>query len=185
MRRSPTRGLYDPASEHDSCGFGLIAQVDGKPSRAIVEGALAALSRMAHRGGVAADGLSGDGCGVLLHGAQNFVRTLAEEAGIALQSAQFAAGNVFLPQAAVAAAQCREALEAALVRSGVQVAGWRTVPVDTAVCGALARATCPRIEQVFVASDGADAQAFERALFLARKHCEQRLREYPEFYITS
>ena len=59
MRRSPTRGLYDPASEHDSCGFGLIAQVDGNGSRAIVDAALEALSRMAHRGGVAADGLSG------------------------------------------------------------------------------------------------------------------------------
>ena len=55
MRPSPDRGLHDPASEHDSCGFGLIAQVEGPGSRAIVDIALDALSRMAHRGGVAAD----------------------------------------------------------------------------------------------------------------------------------
>lgn len=185
MRRSPTRGLYDPASEHDSCGFGLIAQVDGTCSRSIIDGALQALSNMAHRGGVAADGLSGDGCGILIHGAQAFVRSLAEDVGIHLHAAQFAAGNVFLPQDEAAAAHCRATLGAALAQRGVQVAGWRAVPLDMAVCGALAKATCPRIEQVFVDCAGGDADAFERALFLARKHCEQRLREYPEFYITS
>ncbi|HRA57902.1 MAG TPA: glutamate synthase large subunit, partial [Thermomonas sp.] len=178
MRRSPTRGLYDPASEHDSCGFGLIAQVDGTCSRSIIDGALQALSNMAHRGGVAADGLSGDGCGILIHGAQPFVRSLAEEAGIHLHAARFAAGNVFLPHDEAAAAHCRATLEAALAQRGVQVAGWRAVPLDMAVCGALAKATCPRIEQVFVECAGSDADAFERALFLARKHCEQRLREY-------
>src|SRR5690606_33656074 len=86
MRHSPDRGLYDPASEHDSCGFGLIAKVEGDGSRAIVDIALEALSRMAHRGGVAADGLSGDGCGVLVHGAEGFVRTLATEAGFPLHA---------------------------------------------------------------------------------------------------
>ena len=185
MRRSPTRGLYDPASEHDSCGFGLIAQVDGKRSRSIIDGALQALSNMAHRGGVAADGLSGDGCGVLIHGAQVFVRNLAEDAGIHLHAAQFAAGNVFLPHDEAAAAHCRATLEAALAQRGVQVAGWRPIPLETSVCGALAKATCPRIEQVFVEGADGDADAFERALFLARKYCEQCLREYAEFYITS
>ena len=59
-------GLYDPRDERDSCGFGLIAQLDDRASRATVEAALEALARMTHRGGVAADGLSGDGCGLLI-----------------------------------------------------------------------------------------------------------------------
>ncbi|MDE2407193.1 MAG: glutamate synthase large subunit [Xanthomonadaceae bacterium] len=185
MRRSPTRGLYDPASEHDSCGFGLIAQVEGKPSRAIVDGALAALSRMAHRGGVAADGLSGDGCGVLLHDVDGFLRALANDAGIALHAGRIAAGNVFLPVDTDAAAHCRQHLQAALAAQGLQVAGWREVPLDVGVCGALAKATCPRIEQVFVQAESVDADAFERALFLARKHAEQTLRAHPDFYVTS
>ena len=144
MRHSPDRGLYDPASEHDSCGFGLIAQVEGSGSRAIVDIALEALSRMAHRGGVAADGLSGDGCGVLIHGAQRFLRTLADEAGIALHTGSIAAGNVFLPADDNAAADCRSILQGELTKVGVRVAGWRDVPVDAAACGQLARSSMPR-----------------------------------------
>ncbi len=56
--------LYAPAFEHDSCGFGLIADIDNRASRALVDAALTALSRLAHRGAVGADGLSGDGCGL-------------------------------------------------------------------------------------------------------------------------
>ena len=66
MRNAPDRGLYDPRDDHDSCGFGLIARVRGAPARALVDDALEALARMGHRGGIAADGMSGDGCGVLL-----------------------------------------------------------------------------------------------------------------------
>ncbi len=185
MRRSPTRGLYDPASEHDSCGFGLIAQVKGIGSRAIVDGALNALSRMAHRGGVAADGLSGDGCGVLLHDVDAFLRVLAAEAGIVLQAGLFAAGNVFLPQDAAAAAQCRDALTAQLTTRGMRVAGWRPVPLDPAVCGQLARDCLPRIEQLYVEAACEDGDAFERALFVARKHAEQALRAHADFYVVS
>ncbi len=185
MRRSPTRGLYDPASEHDSCGFGLIAQVEGGASRAIVDGALEALSRMAHRGGVAADGLSGDGCGVLLHGIDGFLRALANDAGIALHAGPIAVGNVFLPRDAALASRCREVLAHELGNAGLRVVGWRDVPVDPSVCGELARASLPRIAQVFVESDGDDADAFERALYLARKRAEQVLREAPDFYVVS
>ncbi|KAB8175129.1 hypothetical protein FKV24_013585, partial [Lysobacter maris] len=81
-RASP--GLYDPSDERDACGFGLIAQLDDRPSNALVQRALEALSRMTHRGGIAADGLSGDGCGLLLRQPDAFLRALAGEAGIAL-----------------------------------------------------------------------------------------------------
>ncbi len=184
MRPSPDRGLHDPASEHDSCGFGLIAQVEGPGSRAIVDIALEALSRMAHRGGVAADGLSGDGCGVLIHGAQRFLRTLADEAGIPLHSGSIAAGNVFLPVDDNAAADCRSILHRELAKVGLRVAGWRDVPVDPAACGQLARSSMPRVQQVFVESDEADTDAFERALFLARKRSEDALRAYPDFHVV-
>ncbi|TDK27195.1 glutamate synthase large subunit [Luteimonas aestuarii] len=185
MRHGPDRGLHDPASEHDSCGFGLIAQVEGDGSRAIVDAALEALSRMAHRGGVAADGLSGDGCGVLVHGAADFIRTMARDAGAPLHAGLFAAGNVFLPHDATSATRCREMLRDELTRVGVRVAGWREVPTDDAACGKLARASMPRIEQVFVEGDGNDAHAFDRALFLARRRSEQQLRDIPDFYVVT
>ena len=137
-------GLYDPRDERDSCGFGLIAQLDDKPARATVEAALEALARMTHRGGVAADGLSGDGCGLLLKQPERFLRTLAKEAGFALGS-QFAAGLVFLPHDETGAARCRDTLRMALAEVQLAVAGWRTVPVDAEACGITARSNMPRI----------------------------------------
>ncbi|HSX64771.1 MAG TPA: glutamate synthase large subunit, partial [Pseudoxanthomonas sp.] len=153
---SRQQGLYDPNDERDACGFGMIAQLDDQPSRALVDTAIAALSRMTHRGGVAADGLTGDGCGLLIRKPDVFLRALAREAGIGI-GARFAAGLVFLPRDADLAAQCREQLEKELYKVGVSVSGWRTPPTDASVCGQLAHDTLPLIQQVFVdAGDGQD-----------------------------
>ena len=80
----PKQGLYDPAFEHDSCGFGLIANIDGKASSWLVDQAFSALARMSHRGGVNADGITGDGCGVLIYRADVWLLALANEASIPL-----------------------------------------------------------------------------------------------------
>ncbi|KAF1694475.1 glutamate synthase large subunit [Pseudoxanthomonas daejeonensis] len=182
-----THGLYDPNSERDACGFGMIAQLDDQPSRALVDTAIAALSRMTHRGGVAADGLTGDGCGLLIRKPAPFLRALAHEAHIALgANDQFAAGLVFLPHDEAQAAQCRETLESELHRVGVAVKGWRLVPTDESVCGQLARDTLPAIQQLFVeAGQGQSEDAFTLALFLARRRSEQRLRAIGDFYVVS
>ena len=91
MVPSNRHGLHDPTSERDACGFGMIAQLDDQPSRGLVDTAIAALSRMTHRGGVAADGVTGDGCGLLIRRPEAFLRALAAEAGIALPAtARFA-----------------------------------------------------------------------------------------------
>ena len=161
-------GLYDPNDERDACGFGMIAQLDDQPSRALVDTAIAALSRMTHRGGVAADGLTGDGCGLLIRKPDAFLRALAAESGID-PGARFAAGLVFLPHDDALAAQCRATLEAELFRAGVAVKGWRVPPTDDTVCGQLAKDTLPRIEQLFVEAGAEQSgDAFTLALFLAR-----------------
>ncbi|QDH71629.1 glutamate synthase large subunit [Marilutibacter alkalisoli] len=184
---APSTGLYDPRDERDACGFGLIAQLDDKPARAVVDRALEALDRMTHRGGVAADGLSGDGCGVLLRQPDAFLRALASEAGIALGQ-RYAAGLVFLPHDGAAAAQAREAFAGALREVKLAIAGWRVVPVDDSVCGELAKQSLPRIEQLFVVPavdiDGErpDPSAFQHALYLARRRAEQRLRAQGEAF---
>ena len=179
-------GLYDPNDERDACGFGMIAQLDDQPSRALVDTAIAALSRMTHRGGVAADGLTGDGCGLLIRKPEAFLRALASEAGIAL-GARFASGLVFLPHDDAQAAQCRATLEAELFRAGVAVKGWRVPPTHDAVCGQLAKDTLPRIEQLYVeADDGQKDEAFSLALFLARRRAEQQLRTaVSDFYVVT
>jgi glutamate synthase (NADPH/NADH) large chain len=102
---------------------------------------------MAHRGGVAADGLSGDGCGVLMHGAEGFVRVLAAESGFTLHDGAVAAGMVFLPRHDAAAARCRDTLAAELAKVGARVRGWRVVPIDPAACGKLAQSSMPAIHR--------------------------------------
>jgi glutamate synthase (NADPH/NADH) large chain len=186
MRNSdPARGLYDPAFERDSCGFGLIAHLDERPSHWAVATALESLARLAHRGAVAADGLSGDGCGLLIHRPEAFLRAAAAEAGIAV-SPGFAAGTVFLPTDSARAELARATLAAELEREGVRVAGWRAVPTDASVCGETARATQPAIEQVFVEPAAAlDDASFARALYVARRRAERALASEPAFYVAS
>src|SRR5690348_17078109 len=93
MKQSVGTSLYDAAFEHDSCGFGLVVQIDGRASAWVVDTAFDALAKLSHRGAVNADGVSGDGCGVLIRRPQAWLRALADEAGIAVGE-RFAAGLV-------------------------------------------------------------------------------------------
>jgi glutamate synthase (NADPH/NADH) large chain len=174
---TPEQGLYDPAFDRDSCGFGLIANLDDAESHRVVETAINALARLTHRGAVAADGKTGDGCGLLIKFPRGFLREVGTEAGLTLAS-RFAAGTVFLSQEDGEAAAAREVIGHAIEANGLEVAGWREVPTDPSVCGDLARRTLPRIEQVFVNAP-ADIQRglFNLRLFLARRHAENRLDE--------
>ncbi|HEX7817281.1 glutamate synthase large subunit [Dyella sp.] len=179
----PGNTLYDAAFEHDSCGFGLVAQIDGRASNKLVDTAFAALAKLSHRGGVNADGVSGDGCGVLIHRPQAWLAALAAEAGLVLEE-RFAAGLVFLDPAGGDAAT--DVLEAHLVEEGLRVAGWRDVAVDPAACGPLASSARPRVRQVFVhPAPGSDDAAFERALFRARRRAEHALRGDSHFYVVT
>jgi len=179
-----TRTLHQPDFERDSCGFGLIAQLDRKASREVVEDALGALNSLTHRGAVAPDGKTGDGCGVLIRKPAEFLAHAAESCGIQVRS-QFAVGAVFLQADDVASVQ-RQRLETALKETGLSVAGWRMVPTRHEACGEPALATLPRIEQVFVnAPEDLGAADFERRLFLARRRCELATPAEERFYIAS
>ncbi|HSO99918.1 MAG TPA: glutamate synthase large subunit, partial [Thioalkalivibrio sp.] len=165
---APPGGLYRPEFERDNCGFGLIAHMDGNPSHWVVDTAIKALARLTHRGAIAADGKTGDGCGLLMKKPDAFLREIAADAGFELGS-QYAAGIVFLNTDAALADTARDTLNKNLQAEGLTVAGWRVVPTDTSACGAEALKTLPVIEQVFVnAGADQDAAAFERTLFIAR-----------------
>jgi len=180
-----SRGLYKDSYERDSCGFGLIASLDDAASHWLIRTAITSLNRLTHRGAIAADGKTGDGCGLLLKQPERFLRAVAAECGIALGS-RFASGLVFLARDERQAAAAREALECALTRQGLEVAGWRTVPTDAQACGADALKSLPRIEQLFV--NGAvepDQAAFNRRLFMARRLAEKACAQDPAFYVPS
>ncbi len=158
--------------------------MDGHASHWLVRTAIHALGRLTHRGAVAADGKTGDGCGLLLKMPSDYMRGKAREAGFS-PPARFAVGQVFLHPKAAAAG--RRGLEQAVRDEGLTVAGWREVPVDPSACGRDALATLPRIEQIFVgAPDGAGEDDFERRLFVARRRAEiARAPIDPVFYVAS
>ena len=184
---APPPSLYKDTYERDSCGFGLIASLDDAPSHWLVRTAITSLNRLTHRGAIAADGKTGDGCGLLLKRPERFLRAVAAEAGMAL-TPRFAAGLVFLARDPPRAARARAALTEELARAGLVVGGWRAVPVNPEACGADALKSLPLIEQLFVNCPSADIDgaAFNRRLFVARRLAEKACQEAdPAFYVPS
>ncbi len=184
--RRPPGGLYRPEFEKDSCGFGLIAQMDGRASHWLVQTAIGSLACLTHRGAVAADGKTGDGCGLLFRKPDGFLRALAGEHGWLLADT-YAVGMVFLSQERELADTARRRLGEELAAEGLTLLGWRQVPTDPAACGAEALKSLPVIEQVFVnAPPSMDAAAFERRLYVARRRAEKALTPAdPTFYVPS
>jgi len=142
-------GLCRSAYEKDSCGFGLIASLDDQASHWVLQTAISSLNRLTHRGAIAADGKTGDGCGLLIKQPTAFLRAAAVESGFTLNPL-FAAGLVFLNRDSAKAAQARRILAEQLELEKLQVAGFRSLPVDPDACGSEALKTLPIIEQVFV-----------------------------------
>ncbi|NWG71155.1 MAG: glutamate synthase large subunit [Parvularculaceae bacterium] len=182
-------GAYDPSSERDACGVGLIAALDGRARRDIVEMALAALKAVWHRGAVAADGKTGDGAGLLVNIPQEFFRHCVARMGRPPERADLCAGVVFLPRTNFAAQDaCRTITETEIIKDGFNVYGWRQVPIDATRLGARASQVRPEIEQIlFCDLKGRSKDDLERALYLVRRRIERRASEanLPDFYIPS
>src|SRR5580698_9331775 len=102
-------GLYRSAYEKDSCGFGLIASLDDQASHWVLQTAISSLNRLTHRGAIAADGKTGDGCGLLIKQPTAFLRAVAKESKFTL-APLFAAGLVFLNRDPSLAASARAVL---------------------------------------------------------------------------
>ncbi|HUN49555.1 MAG TPA: glutamate synthase large subunit, partial [Candidatus Sulfotelmatobacter sp.] len=187
--RLQAAGLYDPADEHDACGVGMIAALDGKPRRQVVEAGIAALKAVWHRGAVDADGKTGDGAGIHVQIPQDFFKAHIRATGFAPREGKLAVGMVFLPKTDFMAQEtCRTIVETEILNFGFTIFGWRQVPVNVAVIGDKANATRPEIEQIMIDnSKGLDDQAFERELFLIRRRIEKRVLEahINDFYICS
>ncbi len=180
---------YSPAQEHDACGVGLIASLDGKPRRAIVQAGIDALSALWHRGAVDADGKTGDGAGIHIEIPQDFFAEAIERGGDRAQDAQVAVGQVFLPKTDFSAQErCRQIVETEILLFGYGIYGWRQVPIDVRVIGEKANATRPEIEQIMVRNTKRSApETFERDLYVIRRRIEKAAiaAQIPELYICS
>src|ERR1700744_131106 len=138
--RSISPSLIDERFDHDSCGVGFVAAVDASPSHLILEQALTALSRLAHRGATAADGKSSDGVGVVTAVPRELLLKISN---IALSGDQpLGVGMVLIPNDETRA---EELLERCLVSHDLKILTWRDVPVRTEFLGEIALSTMPRI----------------------------------------
>jgi glutamate synthase (ferredoxin) len=154
--------------DHDACGVGFVAQLGSGGSHEVLERALEALRRLSHRGGVDADGRSGDGAGLLTAIPQTFFRRRATEIGIELPD-QFAVGMVFLPSEPQDCA--RAVIEGLASSRGLGFLGWRAVPTDPSIVGPRALDTLPVVNQCFF-TPGEHTADFESVLFALRKEIE-------------
>ena len=196
LSRPGAKGLYDPATEKDSCGVGFVADMKGRPSREIVLEADHALRRMDHRGGCGCETNTGDGCGILTAIPHKFLKKSAKEAfGTELpEKGLYAVGNVFLPQDEHERAHCKATVEEFITMQGQTFIGWRDMNVqpEKADVGPTALASMPVIEQLYVgAAPGVVGDDFERQLYTIRKLATRTLRtehdlaESDAFYICT
>lgn len=182
---SDQHNLYQPDVFKDNCGFGLIAHTHGEASHDLVQTAIHSLSCMTHRGGVAADGKTGDGCGLLIATPKVFFKKIASDNGFTLNEI-FAVGTVFVNLDKALAQQSQDTLSQAIEAQGLLVAGWRDVPVDLSIVGDIARESLPGFKQILVNCPiNMDEATFNRKLFVARRKAEIALKDDPLFYVTS
>ncbi|MEK0444796.1 MAG: glutamate synthase large subunit [Verrucomicrobiota bacterium] len=188
-----TRGissLYSPSNEHDACGVGFIAQVNGQKSNQVLQYALESLCALAHRGAVDADAKTGDGAGVVTQIPYKLFRKEVQKLGHQLyHDSDLGVGMMFLPHDnAYAQARAKAITEEVLEKRGLFLFGWREVPINIRVLGDKAASTLPRMEQVLIArTESISADEYEETLFLCRNEIEKRAAENKirHFYIPS
>ena len=180
--------LYSPAFEHDGCGTGFIAKIDGERTHKVVELAVRSVANLTHRGAVLADATSGDGAGVTIQLPRELLAEDAARMGMDEGNLpRLALAMLFLPAEEKTSDRSRAILEDAAVRTGITTLGWRVVPTDPSVLGESALESLPGIEQLFIERpSGMSSAEFDRALYLARARAEAGYRrEDIDCYIVS
>ncbi|SFV60176.1 Glutamate synthase [NADPH] large chain [hydrothermal vent metagenome] len=164
----------------DNCGFGLLASIDNTPSHRNLEDAITSLSRMMHRGAIAADGKTGDGSGLLLSIPKKFFADEAKREGITLPDT-YAVAMVFSRDD-----KDFDTIKEVCESNDLRVLYNRKVPIDTDALGEQAIETLPNITQVFVAPNSLmGSRRFDALVYLSRKEIENSLKESRDFYIPS
>src|SRR2546421_9299407 len=192
----PAQGLYDPALEHDSCGFGFVVDIKGRPSHDIVVKSLEVLCNLEHRGATGAEKETGDGAGILLQTPPAFLAAECGKLGLGLPArGRYGVGMVFPPPSEPGREAIYRLFDETIRDEGQQLLGWRDVPTDNSTLGGSAKASQPVIRQVFIgraadveeepaspATGGARTRgaseadaAFERKLYVIRRLLEKKV----------
>ena len=170
------QGMYLPEFEHENCGAGFICNLKGEKTNQIIHDALEILVKLEHRGGVSADGKTGDGAGLLIDIPHDYFKRVCEFD--IPEQREYAVGMVFLPKVQNQYDYCKETFEAEIKAQGLSILGWRTVPVDSSQLGEIALASEPNIEQIFIGkTESIEENIFRAKLYAARKIAEHTIRQ--------
>jgi glutamate synthase (NADPH/NADH) large chain len=176
-------------TEHDACGVGLVAALDGKPRREVVQAGIDALKAVWHRGAVDADGKTGDGAGIHIEVPQDFFAEAVQRGGDKLKPGRIAVGMAFLPKTDFGAQErCRQIIETEILTGGYLIYGWRQVPINVECIGEKANATRPEIEQILIWDpELREETVVERDLYVIRRRIEKQAiaAQIPELYLCS
>ncbi len=187
--RQKAYGLYDPSFEHDSCGVGFIAHLDGEPRHSIVQEGIQVLKNLQHRGAVGGDSSTGDGAGIMLQIPDAFMRREIKEFKLP-DAGSYAVGMTFLPSDEHAASVCTKIVEEVIAKNEFELLGWRDVPTDDSCLGELALSTQPQVKQFYITMIDEDKESFQRRLYILRRRIEKALAtiidlDISQFYVCS
>ena len=176
LKAAGSKGLYDPAFEHDNCGIGAVVNIKGVKSHSTVENALKIVENLEHRAGKDAEGKTGDGVGIMLQISHRFFRNAVKPLGIFLGSErEYGVGMFFFPQDELKRNEAKKMFEIIVEKEGAEFLGWREVPINPKVLGTKAVECMPCIMQAFVKKpeNVEKGLAFDRMLYVIRRVFEQ------------
>ena len=183
------QGLYSPEFEHDNCGAGFICSLKGEKTNNIIPKALNILTCLEHRGAVSSDGKTGDGAGILIEIPHDY---FVKECDFKLPKPyDYAVGMVFLPQKINQLNYCVDVFEKEIQKQGLNILGWRNVPINSKVVGSIAAKTQPVVKQVFIEKNNTLSETdFNTKLYISRKIAENEIYNSPlsqknYFYFSS
>ena len=190
LQKLTKAGVYNKEDEHDSCGVGFVASIDGKPRREVVENGIEALKAVWHRGAVDKDGKTGDGAGIHIELSKDFFEEQIKITGHHThKNDQLCVGMIFLPRNDYGAQEaCRTIVEHELLSNNFYIFGWRHVPVKAKVLGIKANDTRPEIEQIlFSPIEKTESEELEKNIYIVRKKIEKKITQsqLKDFYISS
>ena len=193
MTQNKQLGLYNPEFEHDACGIGFVTHIKGIKSHQNVGDALTILENMEHRGASGSESNTGDGAGIMIQIPHEFFFNELLQQGIHLPNySEYGVGFIFFPTEKGIIDECKEIFERAAEKLGIEIIGYRTVPVDRTTIGPTALSVEPIMQQVFVKKPDhiSDPEDFERKLFILKNYASHTInnsikKEAIGFYMAS
>jgi glutamate synthase (NADPH/NADH) large chain len=148
---------------------------------------------MEHRGACGCEINTGDGAGIMIQIPHEFFFDELLQKGIHLPDInEYGVGFIFFPAEKGMKEECQEIFARAAEKLGIEIIGYRTVPVNKSTIGPSALSVEPIMEQVFLKKPDSitDPEDFERKLFVLKNYASHTInnsikKEAIGFYMAS